>query len=106
MQQINYQQVVQLLISSATIIHYHSMASSNPSPLRADVLNMDQVLFLSADNPNELDISAGVMAPSRSCLFANTIKIAFLSSSSYKSKHKDVYTLYTTLHSATTFVHT
>ena len=72
------------------------MASSNPSPLRADVLNMDQVLFLSADNPNALDISAGVIAPSRSCLLANTIKMAFLSSSSYRSNY--AFYLFTNTH--------
>lgn len=59
------------------------MASSSPSPLMADVLKMAHVLFLRAERPRAVDISEGVMAPSMSCLFANTINMAVFSSSSY-----------------------
>lgn len=43
---------------------HHSMASSNPSPLRADVLNIAHVLRLRADKPRAVDTSEGVIAPS------------------------------------------
>ena len=66
------------------------MASSSPSPLMADVLKMDHVLFLSAESPRAVDISDGVMAPSISCLLANTINIAVFSSSSYSEEEQHI----------------
>ena len=45
---------------------YHSIASSSPSPLMADVLKMAQVLLLRAERLRALDISDGVIAPSMS----------------------------------------
>ena len=80
----NYRlQVVVTTLFTHCYSFYHSMASSSPSPFKADVLKIDHVRFFSADRPNALDISEGVMAPSKSCLLANTISIAFLSSSSW-----------------------
>ena len=58
------------------------MASSSPSPLMAEVLKMAHVLLLRAERPRAVEISEGVMAPSMSCLLANTINMAVLSSSS------------------------
>ena len=45
---------------------HHSIASSNPSPLIADVLKMAHVLFLRAERPRAVEISEGDMAPSMS----------------------------------------
>ena len=60
----------------------HSIASSRPVPLVAEVLNICHFQPFKAGNPSEFAISEGVMACSMSCLFANTTKMAFLSSSS------------------------
>lgn len=60
----------------------HSMASSSPVPLVAEVLNICHFLSFSAGKPSALAISVGVMACSMSCLFANTTKMAFFNSSS------------------------
>lgn len=60
----------------------HSMASSRPVPLVAEVLKICHFRSFKAGSPRELAISEGVMACSMSCLFANTTKMAFLSSSS------------------------
>ena len=43
---------------------YHSIASSSPSPLIAEVLKIAQVLFLRAESPRAVEISEGVIAPS------------------------------------------
>ena len=45
---------------------YHSIASSSPSPLIAEVLKIAQVLFLRAESPRAVEISEGVIAPSMS----------------------------------------
>ena len=45
---------------------YHSIASSRPSPFNADVLNMDHVLFFSADKPNAVETSVADIEPSMS----------------------------------------
>ena len=42
---------------------HHSIASSRPSPLTADVLKIAHVLFFSAERPSAVDISDGLMAP-------------------------------------------
>uniref|UniRef100_A0A0E9X3R7 Uncharacterized protein n=1 Tax=Anguilla anguilla TaxID=7936 RepID=A0A0E9X3R7_ANGAN len=60
----------------------HSIASSSPVPLVADVLKICHFLSLSAGSPRELATSVGVMACSISCLLANTTRMAFFSSSS------------------------
>ena len=62
---------------------YHSMASSSPSPLIADVLKIWYLRFLMAARPRALATSVTVMAPSISCLLANTQRTDFFSSSSY-----------------------
>ena len=61
---------------------YHSIASSSPSPFVAEVLKMAHVLLLSAARPRAVDTSEGLIAPSRSCLLANTHRMAVFSSSS------------------------
>lgn len=61
------------------------MASSRPVPLIADVLKIWYFLFFKDGNPSAFATSAAVMAPSISCLFANTHNTAFLSSSSFSS---------------------
>lgn len=43
---------------------YHSIASSRPSPLVAEVLNMDHVRLFSAERPRALETSEADMAPS------------------------------------------
>lgn len=43
---------------------HHSIASSRPSPLVAEVLNMDHVRLFSAERPSALDTSEADMAPS------------------------------------------
>ena len=48
------------------LLTHHSIASSSPSPLSADVLNMAHVLFFRAERPRALEISDGDMAPSMS----------------------------------------
>ena len=68
---------------------HHSIASSNPSPLVAEVLKMAQVLLLSAARPRALETSEGLMAPSRSCLLAKTHRMAVFNSSSYKRRGKE-----------------
>ncbi len=55
-------------------------------PLVADVLKICHFLSLSAGKPRALATSAGVMACSMSCLFANTTRMAFFSSSSWKTR--------------------
>ena len=61
---------------------HHSMASSRPVPFVAEVLKICHFLSLRAGRPRELATSAGVIACSMSCLFANTTRMAFFSSSS------------------------
>lgn len=65
---------------------YHSIASSRPMPFVAEVLKICHFLSLSAGRPRALATSVGVIACSMSCLFANTTKMAFFSSSSWR-KH-------------------
>lgn len=60
----------------------HSIASSSPVPLVAEVLNICHFRSFKAGKPRAFAISVGVMACSMSCLFANTTKMAFFSSSS------------------------
>ena len=43
---------------------HHSIASSRPSPLVAEVLNMDHVRLFSAERPSAIDTSEADMAPS------------------------------------------
>ena len=45
---------------------YHSIASSRPSPFNADVLNIDHVLFFSADKPKAVETSVADIEPSMS----------------------------------------
>lgn len=52
-------------VSNNRVTH-HSIACSKPSPFSADVLNIAHVLLLSADRPNAVDTSEGLMAPSMS----------------------------------------
>lgn len=66
---------------------YHSIASSRPVPFVAEVLKICHFLSLRTGRPKELATSAGVIAWSISCLFANTNRMAFFSSSSWL-KHK------------------
>lgn len=61
---------------------HHSIASSSPVPLVAEVLNICHFRSFKAGRPRAFAISVGVMACSMSCLFANTTKMAFFSSSS------------------------
>lgn len=56
-------------------------------PFVADVLKICHFLSLSAGRPRALATSVGVIACSMSCLFANTTKMAFFSSSSWR-KHR------------------
>lgn len=60
----------------------HSIASSRPSPLMAEVLKIWNVRFLSTSRPSSLCTSATVRAFSMSCLFASTTRMALFSSSS------------------------
>lgn len=43
---------------------HHSIASSRPSPLVAEVLNMDHARLFRAERPSALDTSEADMAPS------------------------------------------
>lgn len=66
-----------------------SIASSSPSPLVAEVLNIWNVLSLRASRPSSRCTSAKLIQPCISCLLANTTKIAPASSSSCKTtQHK------------------
>lgn len=67
---------------------YHSIASSRPVPLTAEVLNIWYFRFFSEGRPRELATSDAVMAPSRSCLLANTQRVAFFNSSSFDARGK------------------
>ena len=60
-----------------------SIAWSNPSPLMADVLKIWKVLFLKRSKPKAWCTSATLIAPSISCLLANTARMAPFNSSSY-----------------------
>ena len=66
----------------------HSMDSSNPSPFIALALKIWNVRFFKASSPNALWTSVTDMAPSMSCLLANTTNIAPFNSSSWKIKIK------------------
>ncbi|TNN55155.1 hypothetical protein EYF80_034600 [Liparis tanakae] len=72
---------------------YHSIASSRPVPFVAEVLKICHFLSLRAGRPKELATSAGVIAWSISCLFANTTRIAFFSSSSWIKQKLRIRTL-------------
>ena len=61
----------------------HSIDSSNPSPFIALALKIWNVRFFNASSPNALWTSVTDMAPSMSCLLANTTKIAPFNSSSW-----------------------
>ena len=64
----------------------HSIASSRPSPLMAEVLNIWKVLFFNTSRPSSRWTSATDNAFSISCLFASTTKIALFNSSSLLRK--------------------
>lgn len=64
---------------------HHSIASSRPVPLVADVLKICHFLSLRAGRPRALATSVGVMAWSMSCLLAKTTRMAFFSSSSWRT---------------------
>ena len=55
------------LDSQETLCSYQSIASSKPSPLIADVLNIDHDLLFKADNPNAFETSVADIEPSMSC---------------------------------------
>lgn len=61
---------------------YHSIASSRPTPFRAEVLKICHFLSFRAGRPRAFATSVGVIAWSMSCLFAKTTRMAFFSSSS------------------------
>lgn len=63
---------------------HHSIASSSPSPLMADVLNIWYRRFLMAERPRAFATSVTVIAPSMSCLLAKMQRTDFFSSSSYR----------------------
>lgn len=62
-----------------------SIAWSRPSPRTADVLKIWKVLSRSASSPSAWCTSATVRQPAMSCLLANTTRMAFPNSSSYKT---------------------
>ena len=64
----------------------HSIASSRPMPLVADVLKIWYFLFFIDESPRALATSAGVIEPSISCLLANTTSTAPPNSSSWNRK--------------------
>ena len=66
----------------------HSIASSRPMPLVADVLNIWYFLFFIDESPRALATSAGVIEPSISCLLANTTSTAPPNSSSWNREKK------------------
>lgn len=83
----SYKKPYQILKLSLQMKHnwtgtHHSIASSSPVPLVAEVLNICHFRSFKAGRPRAFAISVGVMACSMSCLFANTTKMAFFSSSS------------------------
>lgn len=51
-------------VQSVLSLTHHSIASSRPSPLVAEVLNMDHVRLFNAERPRALDTSDADMAPS------------------------------------------
>lgn len=63
---------------------HHSIASSSPVPLIADVLKIWYLCVVMDVRPRALATSLGVIAPSMSCLLANITNTAFFSSSSWK----------------------
>lgn len=76
---------------------HHSIASSSPVPLVAEVLNICHLRSFRAGKPRAFAISVGVMACSMSCLFAKTTKMAFFNSSSWKTKQGGLGKLVQTL---------
>lgn len=72
------------LIFPETVPTYHSIASSNPVPFIAEVLKIWYLLVLMFVSPRAFATSLTVIAPSMSCLLANTTNTAFFNSSSCK----------------------
>ena len=80
--------LIQLYFRFCIALDNHSMDSSNPSPFIALALKIWNVRFFKASSPNALWTSVTDMAPSMSCLLANTTNIAPFNSSSWKIKIK------------------